>query len=50
MMSADHPIPVTPPTGRPRNVCGMKAVVFDTFGDPEVLHLADVPRPDPGPG
>src|ERR1700704_746328 len=28
----------------------MKAVMFDTFGDPEVLHLADVPVPDPGPG
>ncbi len=28
----------------------MKAVMFDTFGDPEVLHLADVPLPDPGPG
>jgi NADPH:quinone reductase-like Zn-dependent oxidoreductase len=28
----------------------MKAVVFDTFGNPEVLHLADVPLPDPGPG
>jgi NADPH:quinone reductase-like Zn-dependent oxidoreductase len=27
----------------------MKAVVFDTFGDPGVLHLADVPLPDPGP-
>jgi NADPH:quinone reductase-like Zn-dependent oxidoreductase len=28
----------------------MKAVMFDTFGGPEVLHLADVPVPDPGPG
>ena len=27
----------------------MKAVVFDTFGDPGVLRLADVPLPDPGP-
>ena len=27
----------------------MKAVMFDTFGGPEVLHLADVPLPDPGP-
>jgi len=27
----------------------MKAVVFDTFGGLEVLHLADVPLPDPGP-
>jgi NADPH:quinone reductase-like Zn-dependent oxidoreductase len=26
----------------------MKAAMFDTFGDPEVLHLADVPLPDPG--
>ena len=24
--------------------------MFDTFGGPEVLHLADVPVPDPGPG
>jgi NADPH:quinone reductase-like Zn-dependent oxidoreductase len=31
-------------------VCDMKAVVFDTFGDPEVLHLAEVPLPVPGPG
>jgi NADPH:quinone reductase-like Zn-dependent oxidoreductase len=28
----------------------MKAVVFDTFGEPEVLHLAEVPLPVPGPG
>ncbi|WP_331722909.1 NADP-dependent oxidoreductase [Nocardia sp. NBC_00511] len=27
-----------------------KAVVFDTYGDPEVLHIADVPTRDPGPG
>jgi NADPH:quinone reductase len=27
----------------------MKALVFDRFGDPEVLHLADVPDPTPGP-
>ncbi|MEV6926687.1 NADP-dependent oxidoreductase [Dactylosporangium sp. NPDC051485] len=26
----------------------MKAIVFDTFGGPEVLHMADVPVPDPG--
>ncbi len=30
--------------------CGMKAVMFDTFGAPEVLHIEDVPLPDPGPG
>jgi NADPH:quinone reductase-like Zn-dependent oxidoreductase len=29
---------------------GLKAVTFDTFGGPEVLHLAEVPVPDPGPG
>jgi len=28
----------------------MKAVVFDTFGDPDVLHVAEVQRPEPGPG
>ena len=28
----------------------MKAVLFDRFGDPEVLHLAELPLPDPGPG
>src|SRR5258705_218644 len=28
----------------------MKAVRFDTFGGPEVLHVVDVPLPDPGPG
>lgn len=29
----------------------MKAVVFDRFGDPaEVLHVADVPMPEPGRG
>src|SRR5438270_1135797 len=29
----------------------MKAVVFDRFGDPaEVLHVRDVPPPEPGPG
>jgi NADPH:quinone reductase-like Zn-dependent oxidoreductase len=28
----------------------MKAVVFDEHGGPEVLHLAEVPDPIPGPG
>lgn len=28
----------------------MKAVVFDKFGGPEVLHLADLPIPAPGTG
>jgi NADPH:quinone reductase-like Zn-dependent oxidoreductase len=28
----------------------MKAIRFDTFGGPEVLHLAEVPLPSPGPG
>jgi NADPH:quinone reductase-like Zn-dependent oxidoreductase len=28
----------------------MKAMVFDTFGGPEVLHLAEVAMPKPGPG
>jgi NADPH:quinone reductase-like Zn-dependent oxidoreductase len=29
----------------------MKAVVFDRFGPPaEVLHVKEVPRPEPGPG
>ena len=28
----------------------MKAVVINKFGGPEVLHLADMPDPTPGPG
>jgi len=28
----------------------MRAVTFDTFGGPEVLHLADLPQPAPGKG
>ena len=28
----------------------MKAVRFDAFGGPEVLHLEDVETPQPGPG
>ncbi len=27
----------------------MKAVVLDTFGDPDVLHVAEVEAPEPGP-
>src|SRR5437870_4858736 len=26
-----------------------RAVVFDEYGGPEVLHLADLPDPEPGP-
>ena len=28
----------------------MQAIVFDTFGDPNVLHLQEVALPEPGPG
>ena len=28
----------------------MKAIVVDSPGDPEVMHLAEVPDPSPGPG
>lgn len=28
----------------------MKAIMFDTFGGPDVLHVTDVDRPEPGPG
>src|SRR5215470_1873673 len=28
----------------------MKAVVFDRLGGPEVLHLADIPKPEASPG
>lgn len=28
----------------------MKAVLFDRFGGPEVLHVGEVPRPEPAPG
>ena len=27
----------------------MRAMVFDACGGPEVIHAADVPKPDPGP-
>src|SRR5215467_9965648 len=27
----------------------MKAVVLESFGDPDVLHVKDVPEPTPGP-
>src|SRR5262249_12385175 len=27
-----------------------RAVVFDAYGDPDVLHVAEVPVPEPGPG
>jgi NADPH:quinone reductase-like Zn-dependent oxidoreductase len=38
--------------GQPTKLGGLKvkAVVFDTFGDPDVLHVAEVPVPEPGPG
>jgi NADPH:quinone reductase-like Zn-dependent oxidoreductase len=28
----------------------MRAAQFDAYGAPEVLHVAEVPRPEPGPG
>jgi NADPH:quinone reductase-like Zn-dependent oxidoreductase len=28
----------------------MRAAVFDRFGPPDVLHIADLPDPEPGPG
>ncbi|MCG3181142.1 MAG: 2-haloacrylate reductase [Phycisphaerae bacterium] len=28
----------------------MKAMIFDQPGDPDVLHAADLPTPEPGPG
>ncbi|MFI8961383.1 NADP-dependent oxidoreductase [Streptomyces sp. NPDC053493] len=28
----------------------MRALVIDSFGGPEVLRIAEVPRPEPGPG
>ena len=28
----------------------MKAVCYSRYGDPDVLHMEDVPTPDPGPG
>lgn len=28
----------------------MRAIVIDAFGGPEVLHWAEVPKPEPGPG
>jgi|TARA_B110000467_G_scaffold91474_1_gene82650 NADPH:quinone reductase-like Zn-dependent oxidoreductase len=28
----------------------MKAMIFNTFGPPDVLYYEDVPDPDPAPG
>ena len=28
----------------------MRAIVYDTFGGPDVLYLREVPLPVPGPG
>ncbi|MDB5862155.1 MAG: NADP-dependent oxidoreductase, partial [Ramlibacter sp.] len=28
----------------------MRAVIFDEYGDPEVLHVADVDEPHPAAG
>ena len=28
----------------------MRAVIFDKIGGPEVLHVANIPKPSPGPG
>jgi NADPH:quinone reductase-like Zn-dependent oxidoreductase len=28
----------------------MRAIVYDTFGSPDVLHLREVALPEPGPG
>jgi NADPH:quinone reductase-like Zn-dependent oxidoreductase len=28
----------------------MRAVGISTFGDPELLHIADLPVPEPGDG
>nr|BFF16793.1 hypothetical protein GCM10025730_03140 [Promicromonospora thailandica] len=36
------------PVAREEN--GMRAVVYDRFGGPEVLHLGQVPEPEAGPG
>jgi NADPH2:quinone reductase len=31
-------------------MASMRAIVYDTFGDPDVLSLREVDRPEPGPG
>src|SRR4051794_31935182 len=38
------------PTTRGAGEARMRAVVCDGFGGPEVLRIAEVPRPEPGPG
>ena len=43
------PVPGFPPDGvRPRDVA-VKAVVLESYGEPEVLRVAEVPEPAPGP-
>src|SRR5438876_2400436 len=33
-----------------RYIALMRAIVYDTFGGPDVLHLREVALPEPGPG
>ena len=41
--------PGTWPSRRRGSVAAMRAVVLESYGDPEVLTLRDVPDPEPGP-
>jgi NADPH2:quinone reductase len=33
-----------------RHIASMRAIVYDTFGDPDVLSLREIALPEPGPG
>jgi NADPH2:quinone reductase len=40
----------SPTSLKERYIALMRAIVYDTFGGPDVLHLREVALPEPGPG
>jgi hypothetical protein len=49
--STRHRIPAFPRGWARRcHVAGVKAVVYERYGSPDVLHLTDVAVPEPGTG